>query len=347
MLSHIIFTVTAMTERDFCRFLEHLSTLSEKQKSVVFTTIQDGSSRQGLPRLFQRIEQNFSVHPQCGHCHSEHVSRCGYQHQRQRYKCRDCGRTCNALTGSPLSYLKRPAVLDQYLECMTTSMTLRPAARTCGISLDTSFHMRQRIMQLLQGDQADVLEGIVEMDETFFRQSNKGVRNLPRPSRRRGGIKPKPREPGKERKKPGFKVTQVPVLVACDRQKHIRSHVLKNMKAQGMEKCLKGRIPPGTPVCADDSLQHDLVASSLGLVLKSLVTRLGETVRDGVFHLQHVNAHHSQLKSWINWRFKGVSKKHLDRYLGWRRALSNCDLTPQRLIEKLAGRWILTNFLLE
>ena len=146
-----------MTDRDFCRFLKHLSTLSEEQKSVVFARIQGCSSRQGLPKLFQRLEKNFSVHPQGGHCHSEHASRYGYQHQRQRYKCKDCRRMFNALTGSPLSYLKRPAALDQYLECMTTSMTLRPAARTCAISLDASFHMRHRIMQPLQGDQADVL----------------------------------------------------------------------------------------------------------------------------------------------------------------------------------------------
>ena len=130
-------------------------------------------------------------------------------------------------------------------------------------------------------------------------------------------------------------------------KKNISSHVLKNMKEQGIKKFPKGRIPPGTLICADASLQYDLAASNLGLVLKSLITRLGETVRDSVFHLQHVNAYHSQLKSWINGRFKGVSKKYIDRYLGWRRALSNCDLTPQRLIEKLAGRWILTNFLLE
>ena len=149
------------------------------------------------------------------------------------------------------------------------------------------------------------------MDEAFFSQSKKGLRNLPCPSRRRGGTKPKPRDPGQNRKKPKFKVTQVPVLVACDRQRNISSHVLKNMKEKGIGKFPKGRISPGTPMCADASLQHDLAASNLGLVLKSLVTRLGETVRDGVFHLQHVNAHHSQLKSWTNGCFKGVSTKHI------------------------------------
>ena len=59
-------------------------------------------------------------------------------------------------------------ILCSVLECMTTSMTLRPAARTCNISLDTSFHLRHRIMALLQSEQAELLQGIVKLDETFF-----------------------------------------------------------------------------------------------------------------------------------------------------------------------------------
>ena len=68
-------------------------------------------------------------------------------------------------------------------------MTLRPTARACGISLGTSFHLRHRIMELLQGEQAELLQGIVELDETFFRKSHKGSRRLPfqRVSRKRGG----------------------------------------------------------------------------------------------------------------------------------------------------------------
>ena len=94
------------------------------------------------------------------------------------------------------------------------------------------------------------------------------------------------------------------------------------------------------PVCADTLAQHDRVTERLGLVLKTLVTTEGRTVREGVFHLQHVNAHHSTLKSWVNNWFKGVASKYLYRYVGWRRALSTCDLTVYRLIEKLAGGWL-------
>ena len=48
----------------------------------------------------------------------------------------------NALTGTLLAHVNVTSVLDQYLECMITSMPLRAAARACGISLDTAFHLQ-------------------------------------------------------------------------------------------------------------------------------------------------------------------------------------------------------------
>ncbi|MDD7804167.1 MAG: IS1595 family transposase, partial [Endozoicomonas sp. (ex Botrylloides leachii)] len=54
----------------------------------------------------------------------------------------------------------------------------------------------------------------------------------------------------------------------------------------------------------------------------------------------HVNAYHSQLKSWINNWFKGVATKNLSKYLGWRRALTGGGLALSSFIEKIAGHWV-------
>ena len=50
---------------------------------------------------------------------------------------------------------------------------------------------------------------------------------------------------------------------------------------------------------ADALAQHDIVAAHLDAVLKTLIDAEGKTVREGAFHLQHINAHHSTLKSWV------------------------------------------------
>ena len=61
-------------------------------------------------------------------------------------------------------------------------------------------------MEVLEGDMALQLQGISELDETFFRASFKGQKNaLPRPVRKRGNASAK-------------KCKKIPVLVVRDRQ---------------------------------------------------------------------------------------------------------------------------------
>ena len=82
------------------------------------------------------------------------------------------------------------------------------------------------------------------------------------------------------------------------------------------------------------------MAKKFKAVLKELVVTAGRTVIDGIFHLQHVNAYHSNLKSWINDWFKGIATKNLSKYLGWRGTLAGGKLRVSAFIEKIAGHWI-------
>ncbi|MFT6914838.1 MAG: hypothetical protein ACJAWL_001137 [Motiliproteus sp.] len=106
---------------------------------------------------------------------------------------------------------------------MVISMTLRPAALKFGVSLETSFRLRHRVMEIIESDKPERLQGIVEMDETFFRESLKGQRKLSRLARKRGGLKSRPQRKlnGLRRgKPPGITHQQskkIPVWVACDR----------------------------------------------------------------------------------------------------------------------------------
>ena len=140
-------------------------------------------------------------------------------------------------------------------------------------------------MELLQGEQAELLQGIVELDETFFRESHKDSRHrlFQRASQKRGGVRKKRLKPGQLRrqKRP---VKKVPVLVACDRQRNMVKKVLDYMWWKEIESCLVGRIAPDTPVCADALAQQDRVAERFGFVLKTLVTTEGQTAREGLFH---------------------------------------------------------------
>lgn len=60
------------------------------------------------------LESAGSRHKRCPHCSGERIVRTGNADGLQRYKCRGCGQTVNALTGSALSRLRHKSKwLDQ------------------------------------------------------------------------------------------------------------------------------------------------------------------------------------------------------------------------------------------
>ena len=336
-----------MERLQFLKCLEGIYALTSEQILLLKTALEDlvqpGAQQS---KVMSRIEHNFANNPLCQHCHSRIVKRWGHQNGRQRYRCNQCHKTFNAFTGTSLSHLRVTGVLDRYVDCMMTSMTLRPAARECGVSLETSFRLRHRVMEIVESDKAERLQGIVEMDETFFRESFKGQRQLPRPARKRGGLKPR-----RQRKASGLKreqthevkheqTKQIPVWVACDRQGKVTDAVLEHISADELYGHLNHKIAPQTPLVADALLAHEAVAAKLKVVLKELVSSSGKTVIEKVFHIQHVNAYHSTLKVWINGTFRGVATIYLYRYLGWRRLLSGNSLTNKIFMERIAGHWV-------
>ncbi len=207
-------------------------------------------------------------------------------------------------------------------------MTLRPAASECGIDLRTSFRWRHRFLEVINDDQAEEMCEITELDETFFRESFKGQREgLPRPARKRGN------DPNKARK--------VAVMVARDRKGHTVDGILENESANELCRHLNGRISIEATVCADAHLAHEKLAEKLGFEFKELVTSAGQHILEGVYHIQHVNAYHSNLKRWIGGVFRGVATFYLPHYLAWQRDLSgSVKLTVDRFVNRIVEHWV-------
>ena len=145
--------------------------------------------------------------PCCPHCGSSGVVRNGSADGLQRYKCRDCQRTFNALTGTPLARLRHKAKWIVQAEALRDGSSITQAAKQLKVARSTAFRWRHRFLALPKTIQAQALMGIAEADETFFLRSCKGQRHLDRKPRRRGG----------RAAKRGLSKEQVPVLVARDR----------------------------------------------------------------------------------------------------------------------------------
>ena len=310
-----------MQPQQFETILNSLPLLTSEQHNTLLNALSENDPSIDLATT---IEDDFAKAPKCPHCGSEELHKWGFRNKRQRYRCKICRKTLNSFSKTPLARLRHPEKWSQYLEGMTYSTTLRPAAKQCRVNLKTSFRWRHRFLQAIESDQADELSGITEIDETIFRESFKGQKkNLPRPARKRGNDKKS-------------ECRKILVMVARDRTCHTVDGVLNSESANELCRHLNGRINIETVVCADASLAHEKLARKLGFIFKELVTSAGQRVIDGVFLLQHVNAYHSNLKKWIFGLFHGIATKYMSRYLGWRRALTeDKELTLDRLANKI------------
>jgi transposase-like protein len=252
----------------------------------------------------------------CPHCGNGHVVRNGSASGLQRYECRDCSRTFNALTGTPLARLRQKSKWIVQAEVLREGMTITQAAKRLKVARSTAFRWRHRFMAVPKTIQAQSLAGIAEADETFFLHSRKGQRGLDRKPRRRGG----------RAAKRGLSKEQVPVLVARDRSGATANIILAADGKADLVAALKPLLPSDTILCTDGSSVLAAAAKEIGVTHRPVNVSAGRRVIAGVYHIQNVNAFDSRLKNWIR-RFHGVATKYLDSYLGWFRTLDRATST--------------------
>ena len=183
-------------------------------------------------------------------------------------------------------------------------------------------------MQRPAQEQDTELHNIVEADETYFLESFKGQRQLPRPARHRGGTAAKR----------GLSAEQIPVLVVEDRAGHHFDAVVPKVDLTTISCLLAQVLAPDALLCSDGAGVYRATAQLFSLAHESIHVTAGQHVRQQVFHVQHVNAYASRLKQWIR-RFSGVATTHLPNYLGWRRLIEHCagQLTPETLLRHSVG----------
>ena len=237
----------------------------------------------------------------CPHCECQKLNRWGMTKQGvQRYRCKSCSKTFNALSGTPLYRMRQPEKWLQYTQLMWAGKSLRESASELDINLRTSFRWRHVFLNRPKKRGCFQLTGIIEADETFVPESFKGRRKMPRPSRKRGG----------------GNTLKVPVSLALDRIGDIAHKVLKDDSKDEIEAAIKPLINPGSVLCTDGNLSYISIANDLAVDHKRLIGLDNIRVINDVYHIQTVNNYTMRWKSWMV-RFHGVGTAYLENYLSW------------------------------
>lgn len=199
-------------------------------------------------------------------------------------------------------------VWKKYIHCMIEKYSLRKTAQICNISLLTAFAWRHKILDTLQ-EMMDAVElnGIIEVDETFFPLSFKGNHknfNLPRLAKKRGAANTKR----------GLSKELVCISCAVNHNGLSVSRIsnLGKPKLTDLQKVIHNKIAQESIFVTDSFRAYLKVSFDMNL---NHIRIPRNRHKLGAFNIQTINNYHSRLKAMIIYNFKGVSTKYLNNYL--------------------------------
>lgn len=253
---------------------------------------------------------------ECPHCCSNDFTRWGFTKQGiQRFKCKACLQTFNALKGTPLYRMRMSQKWLRYNELMWHGATLRKCALELGINLRTSFRWRHAFLKAPSNIEVQPLSGVIEADETFINESFKGRRILHRDARKRGG-----------RKAP-----KTPILIALNREGSVIHEVVDRNTKENICQFLQPRIADGSVLCTDGNKSYIEVANTCKVDHKRIVGLDNIRVVEDIYHIQTLNNYMMHWKEWMT-RFRGVGREYLPHYLSWFRYMKQHEQSDQGLL---------------
>ena len=114
----------------------------------------------------------------CPHCAEKRIRANGKLKGVQRYFCNSCKKNFSETTGKFWYNIKKKDKLNRYLYCLLSGYSIRKSAKETGVSIQTSFDWRHKLLTSFSSVSVDEFQGIVESDDLFFAYSEKGDRQL-------------------------------------------------------------------------------------------------------------------------------------------------------------------------
>lgn len=303
---------------EYIEFLEKLS--KQDKEHLLFILKNELLQTESSEKLFEVSINNTT----CPHCKSNNIVKRGGSDKTKRFHCKDCKKWYTLKTKSVFAYSKKDINLwYQYIDLMGKQFTIRQIAEYLNINIKTSFLWRHKILNALSSMKSDKLSGIVEADETYFRESKKGCRKLNR----------KPHKSGKSklnrfqimaftgmtmeqykatRHKRGLSNDQICVLTALDRTNNVYCKPAGYGKMR-MEylKAIKNKISSKSTLITDGEPTY----MTLNVAKHKRLD--GGLSKDKVYNIGRIDQLHTSMKNMINHKFNGVATKYLDNYVNY------------------------------
>jgi transposase-like protein len=274
---------------------------SNKLQNEIYVYLKDtinGNRIETINEKLTGIKENIyeQAGKKCPFCGSIKIINYGKYKETQRYKCKNCKKYFNDYTHTALSGIKDKSTFYDYIKCFLEGLSIRKIAVNLKISISTSFNWRHKILSALNETNCNHLEGIVEIDETFFPESHKGEKNY---------------KPESNKKKP-----KIAVITSCDRKNHHICGVsgAGRITKQKVKKIVGKYIDKTNTICSDAHATYSGYTTENKIPHEILNSQKNERVKRKIYHIQNINNYHKRLKEWMI-KFHGVATKYLRNYV--------------------------------
>lgn len=243
-------------------------------------------------------QQRWDGTPACPFCGSINVCRFT---TRKSFKCREkgCRKQFSVLVGSVYQNTKIPLAkwfLATYiLSVHSKGISSLQLANWLGVTQTTAWHLNHRIREMLIDKSPALLEGVVEVDETYIGGSLKNIH-----------AKKKEKLKGLDNK--------TMVFGAIQRGGKVRTKVTPQTNIENISEAIDGFVLPDSFMVSDEHHAYNKVGQKFKH--RKVNHRVKEYVRkeDILVHTNNLEGYWNILKKQIDGIHHSVSPKHLQRY---------------------------------
>lgn len=282
----------------------------------------------------RQIEVTQNKQTCCPPCLSLKIIRWGIYKNRQRFKCHNCTRTFNELTGTAWHYIHSHDKFKEFIKCMAQKLSISPdsyrdCASTVGVCIQTAFYWRHKLCKAFYSIDKNWLKGEIQADETFILDSCKGQKDIVTVKDR------KPRKRGGTASKSGISDEQVCIMAAVDNQGNTllkvagKGRLTKQMVNQTLAKQIRKQRIHQAILVTDRHVSYLELVKRKNLIHQTVFAQYKQYINLDGFNLNAVNAFHSRLKRWLT-KFNGVATKYLQNYLNYFRLCDKVNSFKER-----------------
>lgn len=279
--------------------------IHEKERIIDLLIDQLDQHEGQLDLVMKELESSQIKAPSCIYCESTSTIKRARIRTIQRYSCNECGKYWMATHGTSLAGLHKRNLWQSYVLAFEKGYSIRRAAQELGISVQTSFRWRHRLLASISEHLPNKLSGIIETADFQLPRNTKGQRKAENSPDSTSGID-----------------VQLPstisVLLSTSRNTHEScSNVIAAdlPNAAHIGKALHGKIQTGATLITP-ALDAFNFLKEKDFLQYIPVSNRGNLKRKETINLDTARSQYQAFKAFLT-PFHGVATKYLQNYLNW------------------------------